>query len=622
MKKIKIIKFVFAILFLFLLVAYAYAAELLYDPLEGSVDGVKGKATYFKDGNSSSYSPSGHFNPNEGTISFWVKPDFTSTANFGMFEAGNLGYANSLGIFNINYYNRRVSILEIRNNASSYLQAWNDLNNIRINESKWYYVTAVWKCNSGANDFFQLFINGFGGYRHTSNSCENFKNPSTLILGKTHWYGYTNAAYDEFKIFDYAKTSTEILNDYNSYFPIKCRTNSDCGTDGYVGNSYCSGKDVKRNYITYSCVNPGTTSSYCSNSTTAKLIQTCSYACIDALCVNPAQEINWLKKNQYLTGLVESQIGWSDHRSFTYDQALAAIAFTHSGSLVRARLVLDAMASLQNSDGSWYSAYYTDTKKPWEWSMSTGNAAWMIIAINYYEAKTGDKQYTPSANKALLWLNTRINNNQSDACYKGFNLGKNFWDIPNPEKVFSTEHNLDVYSALKNRAKLTTNAYIKSECERIANDTKNFLARQWNGNAFYRGCKDYEMWLDPQTWGYMVLGNGYSSGISFAENNMVNTLPWNGANVQGHQYNNYNKNSIWVEGTAQMADAYGLLGNQLKQQFYLNEISKVTQSDGGIPYSFNGVGGAIAWPDNLRYSSVSSTVWSYFARNKINPFWV
>jgi len=57
--------------------------------------------------------------------------------------------------------------------------------------------------------------------------------------------------------------------------PVACYSNSDCGTSGYTGSNYCSNDDVYRNYKTYTCHNPGSTSSYCSNSTSSIKQQEC-----------------------------------------------------------------------------------------------------------------------------------------------------------------------------------------------------------------------------------------------------------------------------------------------------------------------------------------------------------
>lgn len=57
---------------------------------------------------------------------------------------------------------------------------------------------------------------------------------------------------------------------------VTCNSNSDCGTSGYIGSPFCQGGNVYQDYKTYTCSNPGTVSSTCSNSTEAKLKQTCS----------------------------------------------------------------------------------------------------------------------------------------------------------------------------------------------------------------------------------------------------------------------------------------------------------------------------------------------------------
>ncbi len=56
---------------------------------------------------------------------------------------------------------------------------------------------------------------------------------------------------------------------------IACYQDSDCGTDGYVGDSFCGEDDVYQSYEVYTCNNPGTTSSYCSSGVANVLIQDC-----------------------------------------------------------------------------------------------------------------------------------------------------------------------------------------------------------------------------------------------------------------------------------------------------------------------------------------------------------
>lgn len=71
-----------------------------------------------------------------------------------------------------------------------------------------------------------------------------------------------------------------------------CSSNFDCGTNGYRGSPYCQGNSLYQNYKTYTCNNPGTTYSSCSQSTVSQLIlnctgnQTCSNGSCTANCTS------------------------------------------------------------------------------------------------------------------------------------------------------------------------------------------------------------------------------------------------------------------------------------------------------------------------------------------------
>ncbi|MDD5193184.1 MAG: hypothetical protein PHF67_01215 [Candidatus Nanoarchaeia archaeon] len=57
---------------------------------------------------------------------------------------------------------------------------------------------------------------------------------------------------------------------------IVCDTNSDCGTDGCAGDpNYCIGDQIFQDFIYFTCNNPGTEQSYCSNQTSPFLMETC-----------------------------------------------------------------------------------------------------------------------------------------------------------------------------------------------------------------------------------------------------------------------------------------------------------------------------------------------------------
>ncbi|MDP2925921.1 MAG: S8 family serine peptidase [Nanoarchaeota archaeon] len=65
----------------------------------------------------------------------------------------------------------------------------------------------------------------------------------------------------------------------SSYFILDvgviCYNNSQCGTDLFIGNNFCSRNNITGSYLSFICMNPNTIQSYCSNSTTFQLIIDC-----------------------------------------------------------------------------------------------------------------------------------------------------------------------------------------------------------------------------------------------------------------------------------------------------------------------------------------------------------
>ncbi len=116
-----------------------------------------------------------------------------------------------------------------------------------------------------ANDYF-------------ANKCQtwSFTNavPLSLVENITKVYLKTNAK----TAWDIGKVSLLVNAD------IKCSNNLQCGTSAYSGNPFCSGNNIAKNFITYTCNSPGTVSSYCSSLTAPKTIQTCADYCLNSAC--------------------------------------------------------------------------------------------------------------------------------------------------------------------------------------------------------------------------------------------------------------------------------------------------------------------------------------------------
>ncbi|MBS3079124.1 putative metal-binding motif-containing protein [Candidatus Pacearchaeota archaeon] len=81
---------------------------------------------------------------------------------------------------------------------------------------------------------------------------------------------------------------------YCGHTAINCNTNSQCGTNGFVGDLFCQYGNAYQNFITYTCNSPGTTSSSCSSSLNPQLKQTCGSGqiCSSGVCINIACSSN------------------------------------------------------------------------------------------------------------------------------------------------------------------------------------------------------------------------------------------------------------------------------------------------------------------------------------------
>ncbi len=91
------------------------------------------------------------------------------------------------------------------------------------------------------------------------------------------------------KLIDDCSAQEMCTNGVCNSINITCRQNSDCGTNGYVSDLYCSvSGDAVRDYKTYLCNNPNTPQSFCSNNVTQQVIDDCSAQeqCNNGICGN------------------------------------------------------------------------------------------------------------------------------------------------------------------------------------------------------------------------------------------------------------------------------------------------------------------------------------------------
>jgi len=97
-----------------------------------------------------------------------------------------------------------------------------------------------------------------------------------------------------------------------------CSTNSDCGTNGFVGQQSCQANSLYQDYVTYTCNNPGGTFSSCTSSKSPQLVKTCDYnqKCQDGLwfigCAPATNSTNTNNTNYNNLRCVGNSVYWFD----------------------------------------------------------------------------------------------------------------------------------------------------------------------------------------------------------------------------------------------------------------------------------------------------------------------
>ena len=123
-------------------------------------------------------------------------------------------------------------------------------------------------------------------YRYSTAGCVNYtdsENTKTLVVNAVACY--SNSECDDSNthtqdVCDNAGTTQSSC----SHLAIACLTNAECGTNGFISTPTCQSDNVWQNFITYTCSNPGTSSSSCTDSTVLQSKETCSGGCIDGRC--------------------------------------------------------------------------------------------------------------------------------------------------------------------------------------------------------------------------------------------------------------------------------------------------------------------------------------------------
>ncbi|MBR3018339.1 MAG: hypothetical protein IKH57_14905 [Clostridia bacterium] len=351
---------------------------------------------------------------------------------------------------------------------------------------------------------------------------------------------------------------------------------------------------------------------------------------------------SYVSKNVYLK-----------NTAFSYDNAVAAMAFMAAGKQDDARLIVDAFVYAIGHDryrpGRVRNAYaagditaipgwgdsavlpnwYDETTGAWQENQhhtgcDTGNTSYVTLALLQYHARYGGEEYLDAAKQLMDWV---IEECVDDA--PGFTAGFDGWpengsDFTYPLTYKSIEHNIDAYAAFTRLAALTG----ESKYRDAADSTLQFICSQYDANhhLFYTGTlvdgvtisKENTV-LDAQVWACLALGDQYESVLKTVEKMEVEP--------GGYSFCQSNSNGgWWPEGTAFTALMYRLRGEDEKADAALDALCAIQLDSGLFPAATVeklSTGIYLADGTPWEYSNephIAPTAWFILAVHGFNPY--
>jgi len=325
------------------------------------------------------------------------------------------------------------------------------------------------------------------------------------------------------------------------------------------------------------------------------------------------QIYNWIDNQQLPNGLLESVE--NGNIVSLYDNALAAIVFIMIEDYVKAEKIFDFFnarinTELKNGVGGF--SQLRDRNGVPNNHRWMGDNAWLLIALNNYKSKTGNTIYNNLDMEISNWLKSL--QDTDGGLFAGYNSDNSLMNF----KV--TEGNIDAFNAIDNYTVFHSELLNFLEKDRWDNADKNLVA--WPTNPAYIYA------LDLHPWSYLLFENYPISSLTTANRYLTTQTATNGLQITGYCFD-VDKDVVWLEGTGQMALAFGIAGMNNEKTNYLTEMKKnliesTTYSNSfGFPYASNP--GTTYGTDNLWSGAdtniaISGAAWYLFAKNNFNPF--
>ena len=344
--------------------------------------------------------------------------------------------------------------------------------------------------------------------------------------------------------------------------------------------------------------------------------------------------------------------------AFTYDNALAAMAFLSAGRTEEAEKILDSFVFAIENDRwmqgrirnayvagnissftgwaeqkkarlpGWYdteaNAWYEDQ---YQTGSNVGNTSYAALALLQYDNLYNSPKYREAAKALMEWV--------IDECTPGegfgFTSGYQGWPEAGEAVTYvdtykSIEHNIDAYAAFIRLYTITGNAKYKL----AANSALEFIRSMYNADEkrFYTGTESDGVTpstdntvLDAQVWCCMSLGDEFAPYMDSLET--VEAMKTDG----GYPFCRSNANGgWWAEGTAYTALMYRILGDDEKAAAALDALVSIQLENGKFPAATVdnlSTGFWLFTGDPWEYGSaphIAPTAWFVMAVNGFNPY--
>lgn len=327
--------------------------------------------------------------------------------------------------------------------------------------------------------------------------------------------------------------------------------------------------------------------------------------------INAENTYNWFIQMQLSNGLLES----SENSNVVslYDNALAALVFIAKSDFARAELIFNFFNSKLNNEllagnGGFYQ--FRDKNGTPNGNRWLGDNAWLLIALNNYQAKTNNYQYKNIITALSNWIQQQ--QDTDGGVWGGFdNSGVRIGKV--------TEGMIDVFNAVSGYTNFHQNLLNYLKINRWNSNEK--LLMSWPGNKYLYA-------LDNHSWGYCAFEDFPYSVLQKAAI-FVNTQTATVSNksITGYCFD-IDKDNVWLEGTGQMVVALQKANQINLAAYYLSEMEKVIITSNsftnslGMPYSSNNgthYGTSALWVGADTKPCISSSAWYLFGCLNFDP---